>query len=52
MCLRARPSRGSAAAEYRLRAPSTVRRYVRFSQVVPSGAGNNTAGLMEYDLLT
>ncbi len=43
---------GSAAATYRLRLPSTIRRYVRFSQVVPSGAGDNTAGLVEYDLLS
>lgn len=45
-------STGSAATTYRLRAPSTVQRYVRFKQVVPSGAGDNTAGLMQYDLLS
>jgi hypothetical protein len=45
-------STGSAAATKRLRLPSTIRRYVRFAQAVPSGAGDNTAGLVEYDLLT
>jgi len=44
-------STGSAARTVRVRVPSTVARYLQFTQTVPSGGGDNTLGLIQYDLV-
>lgn len=41
---------GSVAVTKKIRLPSNVRRYIRVSQVVPSGAGDNTAVTQTYSL--
>lgn len=42
-------STGSAETTFRVRLPSTTKQYIQFTQAVPSGAGDNTAGLVAYD---
>lgn len=45
-------STGSTAQTFRIRLPSTSERYIQITQTVPSGDGDCTAGLVEYDILT
>jgi len=42
---------GSAAKTFTFRTPPGLRRYVKFLQTVPTGAGDNTAKSVTYSLL-
>ena len=44
-------STGSVATTWVFRPPPGVKRYIRCSQLVPSGGGDNTAVLVTYSLL-